>query len=80
MDGVVAHNASLQLLPEAGATRKLSAVSCKAWFGSGARGTWTLAPVIQGSSLCGPGPWRRRCRRIQGELLDDLLVHPQFVD
>jgi hypothetical protein len=59
---------------------KLEAVNCKAWFGPGSQGRWTLAPVIHGSRLCGPGPWWRRCRRIRGEPVDDLLVHPQLVD
>src|SRR5262245_46877647 len=43
-------------------------------------GKLTLAPIAQGRSLCGPGPWRRGCRRIQREPLDDLLLHPQFID
>jgi hypothetical protein len=47
-------SASLQLLPGAGATRRLSAVRCKVWFGPGAQGQWTLALVIHGSHLCGP--------------------------
>jgi hypothetical protein len=59
---------------------RLAAVSCQAWFGSGALVQWTLAPVIHGRRLGGSGPWRWRGRRILGESVDDLLVHPQLVD
>jgi hypothetical protein len=34
--------------------RTLEGIGCTPWFGSGARGTWTLAPGIHGGSLCGP--------------------------
>jgi hypothetical protein len=38
------HNASLQLLPEAGAQRTLEAVSCKALFGNAFEPIYTSRP------------------------------------
>ena len=59
-------NARAPLRPEAGAERRLEAVSCKALFDSGTRGQWLFVPVIQDSSLYCLRPWKRRCRRLHG--------------
>src|SRR5882724_7211142 len=73
-------NARLQAWLKSRALRTLYPVACTSWFGSGALRQWTLALMIHGSRLRGPGPGRRRGRPIRGEPADDLLFHPQFVD
>src|SRR5262249_23062116 len=46
LSSLVQPNASLQLLPEAGAQRTLAAVSCKAWFGLECPHPSTPDPIV----------------------------------